>query len=638
MIHNVVDEKKSNMISITNITNTIFLSFLHKIDKKICDLLGISYDYIYSNIISQDNIKDKIVYLIKILNIDCINISDISNKIYCEDTFSNIDNVIDYYFKNDNLSNIKEYCNYFSNQKIYEYSLKLLNPTEDLMTGNNSFSSLLNNYNSLRITIPELEPIIKMDLLLKYNKDFNKINTNNILKTDIEPDKFNFIFYDLCVSNKNLIHAHCCNKVKNLKLRGTKSEPLFIQFIMMSLKHSGKAVVIVPDHFLFNDSIQHTATRQYLCNKFNLISITQIDTNLYYNKNQKYSILYFSYTKPTTEVTFNKLLADGTVELQKNITHNAIKETNYILYRNTYINNQPNVSTNKDISYSKLGDIYNIHSEWTHDTEIDRKSVIKISKVYKNDKCISLLCNDNNITDNDSYYLIKKSICNLLDDYLNYYVIYYLQSRLKNFLKSGQNIIDISLINDINIPIISQQYQEIIIKHFKYTNIILDDNLKMISNYNMVKRNFVEMNTLTISTTNINNVCNIYNSTEVPMTETVIGIIRNGLKAGTVYLVDDNNKLNTNSYYLSIKNKDFSLAYVFYWLWFNNNKLLELSQMKSQATLSKSNILNFSISVVNENYQKNIVTKCQYYDKMIDVVSKNADVLTCDLDNFVWNI
>ena len=93
MIHSVVDEKKSNMISITNITNTIFLSFLHKIDKKICDLLGISYDYIYSNIISQDNIKDKIVYLIKILNIDCINISDIINKIYCEDTFSNIDNV-----------------------------------------------------------------------------------------------------------------------------------------------------------------------------------------------------------------------------------------------------------------------------------------------------------------------------------------------------------------------------------------------------------------------------------------------------------------------------------------------------------------------------------------------------------------
>jgi hypothetical protein len=633
MIHSVVDGKKSNMISITNITNTIFLSFLHKIDKKMCDLLGISYDYIYSNIISHNNIKDKIVYLIKILNIDCININDISNKIYCEDTFSNIDNVIDYYFKNDNLSNIKEYCNYFSNRKIYEYSLKLLNPTEDLMTGNNSFSSLLNNYNSLRITIPELEPIIKMDLLLKYNKDFNKINTNNILKTDIEPDKFNYIFYDLCVTNKNLIHAHCCNKVKNLKLRGTKSEPLFIQFIMMSLKHNGKAVVIVPDHFLFNDSIQHTATRQYLCNKFNLISITQIDSRLYYNKNLKYSILYFDYTKPTTEVRFDKLLADCTVELQKNVTCDTIKEFNYILYRNTYINNQPIVATNKDISYSKLSDVYNIYSE----ASLDINTGIKISKVYKNDKSISLLCNDNINTDNDSYYLIKKTTCNLLDNYLNYYVIYYLQSRLTNYLKLGQNTIDISLINDINIPIISPQYQEIIIKHFKYTNIILDDNLKLISNYNMVKRNFVEMNTLTNSSITINNICDIYSSEEVSLNGSVIGIIRTGLKAGTVYLVDDN-KPNTNSYYLSIKNKDFSLTYVFYWLWFNNNRLLELSQMKSQTTLSRANILNFNIPVINENCQKNIVTKCQYYDTMIETISKNSNVLTCDLDNFVWNI
>ena len=41
---------------------------------------------------------------------------------------------------------------------------------------------------------------------------------------------------------------------KDLKIEGTKAEPLFLQLMMQSLNVGGRCAVIIPDGVLFNDA------------------------------------------------------------------------------------------------------------------------------------------------------------------------------------------------------------------------------------------------------------------------------------------------------------------------------------------------------------------------------------------------
>jgi len=104
---------------------------------------------------------------------------------------------------------------------------------------------------------------------------------------------------------KGIKHAECCERVKDLKIRGTKSEPLFLQLMMVSLNKGGRCAVVVPDGMLVNSSTCHNDTRKYLLNHFELKRVIKMKGQFFMNTGIQPSILFFEKTgKPTEAVEF----------------------------------------------------------------------------------------------------------------------------------------------------------------------------------------------------------------------------------------------------------------------------------------------------------------------------------------------
>ena len=70
---------------------------------------------------------------------------------------------------------------------------------------------------------------------------------------------------------KNIIYKNVCKRIKELKIDGTKAEPLFLQLMAQSLNKNGRCAVIVPDGVLSNKAELHKETRKHLCNNLNLM-------------------------------------------------------------------------------------------------------------------------------------------------------------------------------------------------------------------------------------------------------------------------------------------------------------------------------------------------------------------------------
>jgi restriction endonuclease S subunit len=116
---------------------------------------------------------------------------------------------------------------------------------------------------------------------------------------------------------KGITHAECCERVKELKIRGTKSEPLFLQLMMVSLNRGGRCAVVVPDGMLVNSSECHDGTRKYLMDHFELKRVIKMRGQFFMNTGIQPSILFFENTgNPTTAVEFWDVIkgSNGSIE------------------------------------------------------------------------------------------------------------------------------------------------------------------------------------------------------------------------------------------------------------------------------------------------------------------------------------
>jgi type I restriction-modification system DNA methylase subunit len=126
-----------------------------------------------------------------------------------------------------------------------------------------------------------------------------------------------------------------CNKIKKLKLRGTKFEPLLLQLVMMSLNKKARAVLIVPDILLFGDSAQAIETRKYLVENFLVKKIIKINDNLNVVKGSHNSILYFEQGTDTKSIEISQIsLANNEImeESVMNLKIEQIVKNNFSLY------------------------------------------------------------------------------------------------------------------------------------------------------------------------------------------------------------------------------------------------------------------------------------------------------------------
>ena len=143
--------------------------------------------------------------------------------------------------------------------------------------------------------------------------------------------------YDVILANmpfgvKGLTYKRCHESVKALHLDGTKSEPLFLQWMMVSLNLGGRCAVVVPDGMLVNNSKCHNETRKYLLDNFELKRVIKMKGQFFMNTGIQPSILFFEKTgKPTTTVEFwdTEKNADGTIkeDLILSVARTAMDET-----------------------------------------------------------------------------------------------------------------------------------------------------------------------------------------------------------------------------------------------------------------------------------------------------------------------
>jgi hypothetical protein len=294
--------------------------------------------------------------------------------VYIKSNTINFDNIVNdtfiHHINTENLNVIKEYIRYYNNPILIKWIIDIipLNNTDIILDVNCKINSF---YDEIKTRLPydicntnlfgiqHNKSIYDIKLLNNFFK-YNTLSNNNLVSKDIlfddlminDRNTFDLIFFNMPAGIHNIIHANCCKKIKNLKLRGTKAEPLLLQLIMASLNLNGRAIVIVPDSLLYNESIQTIETRQYLIKNFNIKKIVEMNETVYENTHitkditsitttLRKSIIYFENTGSTTNIIWSKIklhnnqITETIIDINVDI-HN-LESNMYSLYYKNYL-------------------------------------------------------------------------------------------------------------------------------------------------------------------------------------------------------------------------------------------------------------------------------------------------------------
>ena len=285
---------------------------------------------------------------------------------------------------------------------------------------------------------------------------------------------------------KGITHASCCDRIKELKIRGTKAEPLFLQLFMQALDDNGRCAVIIPDGVLFNESNLHTNTRKYLIENFNLQKIISLDDKEFFlNTGVKTSILFFTKDgKKTEDVLFSKISITENEEIKEEdvikVSYDDILEKNYSLFVNKY--NVEEEEKIEGVEYKKLGDVCEFLKKSKRKASYGKKegnfpfytSSMKSKRCDVADfkeECIIIGTGGNANINFDNLFSCSTDnfILKIKDKSINIkYIYYYLFNNIKilenGFSGSTIKHISKSYVKDLKIPIPSLDIQNEIVK------------------------------------------------------------------------------------------------------------------------------------------------------------------------------
>lgn len=225
-----------------------------------------------------------------------------------------------------------------------------------------------------------LTEMASINLLFETGKKFPYMITKDTLSKDMTPDE-KPLKYDVILANepmglKGLKYANFCDRIKELKINGTKAEPAFLQLMMQSLNVGGRCVVVVPDGVLFATSKQHVETRKYMIDNFEVKEIIKMnDKNFFMNTGVSASIIFFTNPEERTgdkvkfsEISLTKDLSDLVYKEVVEVDYEKIVENNYSINPNIYQNDRE-IIEHAGYEYKTLGEI----------CEFDKKSRRKAS-------------------------------------------------------------------------------------------------------------------------------------------------------------------------------------------------------------------------------------------------------------------
>lgn len=602
-------------------------SYLFNSDNVECILkylfsISITTSFLFKDKLKNNLYQQYIEYCNKYNNCDALPI-EIFETIIDKFTVSDYD-----LFKEElkSVSFIEQVYDFTKTNKKFKIVAKYLEPhiNNYKMVKNTQEHYKLQNINSAMLLFSGLGELyyplkdMKCNELFVYDKNIN-INSlfalnnkisyginidKNITTTDVIHDNFINKKVDLIICNipldfKNIIYANCCNLIKNLKIRGTKAEPLILQLLMQLINKNGTILLYTSNSLLFGESNQHIETRKYLVNNFNIEKIVDLEN--------KKSLLIIKNNKDFKSIDI----------IKNNITFSVNKENintnNYLLdfYKTTNENNTGN-------SKIKLSDLILIKSKDTNNNYSE-----KVLYCYKfNNFNIDYI---NNVTDYNYVFLTKDETI-IKQEFLNLCLLIFFNKNLNKITKGKMNNISIDLINDLEIVVLPINTQDLILSQIKLNNVIINNNVIQIQNFIEILNKFITDMVFNNQKEKINNIFIVTNEINE---HSLIKIKKNSLSVGTVELIDciENYKDNTNYFYLNLIDKTKTSNYYYYLLKYYQKDLVENAFKNKSVGISKNFIESMELPILNEEEQNHLIYICEYFYQQIDLLQKNNNLL-----------
>ena len=562
---------------------------------------------------------------------------------------------------------------YFTHRKVIKYMVELCDPkvksnglietildpsmgtggfltmsTKHLNANNTNINWNLQQSNIYGFDVDEnLKSLAYINLLLENNEIFENIRVQDTLCGDFKINDIIIDKYDVILANepfglKNIVHAECCRRIVDLKIRGTKAEPLFLQLMMISLNQNGRCAVIVPDGVLFNDAKLHKDTR----------------------------ILYFVNDGTTTNVEFCKIKLvnnDIVEETIKTVTKDIIVSKDYSLFINKYI--QSNIVQLSNVEYKKLGDICSIlpngirnSSEgntiglyplyycsiqgnlWMDTYDYENEESIIINTTNGSGKCEVYYCNNK--------YSVAQSTVRFnskIGDIKTKYIYFYLHSNKiileEKFKGSNQKQLTRKDLLEIQIPIPPLEIQNQIITVLDNDYLIIKNVNELIKMYEEKKKGIVWSNTINTRMEKLGNVCEVKQGTYITQDMKIEGIYplygggdisyyintfnrendiiiaKDGVSLDCVRYEKDKFFLNHHGWSINCKDIIYKM-YLYYYLFSNQNKIYSLAMGSAQKGINQKNFYDIEIPIPSLELQQDIVNQCEHYDNLITTLKK----------------
>lgn len=568
-------------------------------------------------------------------NNDNIKIIDLCKSIDISKEPNIIGNIINYIYKKKDYFLSKQLTKYYTNNELIQFMLKMCKPKNEkianLCSGSGGFvNNIINNYNSDINNIDcyeNNEDVLLWNVLNNYFKINKVISTfkNDIVYDNCIKHDYDLILCDFPLGVRNIINANCNDRIKQLKIRGTKVEPLILQLIMTSLNKNGRACIIVPNTLLYNDSKQHVQTRDYLLNNFNVKKVVSVNLQFQHLHDYTTSILYFENTGKTESVQFTRLDYNNNIMTETEIStipFERISDCMYNLSHNIYQNmTKVNVDNKKTVKLKDLGQF--ISSESIIDTMSLNGHYLVFPNYMdiKEPKNITINRNDYNLDKNSYSFITNHDILQtqvVLQKYLNYYIEQIINPSLEIFTSGKLNKLELDKLYNINIPIISVETQEAIIKYYDTNYKIIHKNIDQIYSFKSLQYQtiLIYKNILT-NKLKIKDICSIDCN---PNTTNTIMIQRNSKTAGSVSLSNEFTQESTNIYFLNNVNNNVDNKFLYYILKNKEQELNILANYTMTTNLPRNKLEDFEINILNKEYQKIIVEECDEYESNINML------------------
>lgn len=496
------------------------------------------------------------------------------------------------------------------------------------------------------------QTLVKQDTL---HEDMKFTHDDTIL------EKADIILANEPMGLKNIVHAECCERIKAMKIRGTKAEPLFLQLFMSALNDGGRCAVIVPDGVLFNESTLHNGTRKYLVENFNLQKVVSLNDDFFLNTGVKTSILFFKKDgHKTQEVDFSQICIKDDKIMENSVikvSYQQIKDSKYSLFVNKY--NVEQVNKIEDMEYKKLGEICQFLAKSKRPASYGQEigqypfytSSLKVKRCDEADyheECLIIgtggnanIKIDRNFSCSADNFILKSKSSTINMKYIFYYLQNHMNMLEEGFSGSTIKHVSKTFVEQIEIPIPPLPVQQAIVERLDVLSRNNETSRQMIGEYRQIMKYYVDCQTRNEKEYNIKAICSI-TSSGIRLTEKirengiypyygsngVICHVKDYKYDGEYILTAESGTIGsvhlTNGKFFPAKdlwvldvNGSHNKKYVYYYMKYNINMLLSKTGI-GIPHLSRKNLEEIIIRIPLFDKQHQIADYCDNLAKMID--------------------